>query len=147
VSWSKFQYIRSTYKAKFICSTGVWIQDFVLARLIPNLLSHTSSPLFAQTILDWDLLIYASCCCWDDRHKPLSTDFFLLRWNLANFFAPLTWDCDPPNFILPSSWDYRYEPLLSSWTIHFYMLIMNMCRKFTVATMKMKTYINLIKYL
>jgi hypothetical protein len=33
------------------------------------------------------------------------------RWGLENYLPRLALNCDPPNFNLPSSWDYRWEPL------------------------------------
>jgi hypothetical protein len=35
----------------------------------------------------------------------------LLRWGFANFLPGLTMNHNPLNLCLPTSWDYRHEPL------------------------------------
>jgi hypothetical protein len=32
------------------------------------------------------------------------------RWGLTNYFSWLDSICNPPDFCLPSSWDYSREP-------------------------------------
>jgi hypothetical protein len=40
--------------------------------------------------------------------------WLFLRWGLVSYLPELASNHDPPDFSLPSSWDYRREPLVPS---------------------------------
>jgi hypothetical protein len=74
------------------------------------------------TSLDLDPLIYS----WDDKHvTPYPA--CLLKWSLTNFFAWAGFEPDPPNFSLPSSWNYKFEPPVWTIFIIFLMISNDLC--------------------
>jgi hypothetical protein len=43
------------------------------------------------------------------------------RWGLENHLSRLVSNCNPPNFSLSSSWDYRHEPDFLNVLLHIHM--------------------------
>jgi hypothetical protein len=95
----------------------------LLARQLLFLLNLTTSQfcsgyfwdrvsLFLQAKLDHDPTIYAPHYNWDDRHALPCPAIFLLKWGLKYFLPGLIWTCDLLNLSLPSSKDYRNEPVM-----------------------------------
>jgi hypothetical protein len=73
--------------------------------------------LFAGRGLDHGPSILCFCNYWDDRQGPLPR-LFPLRWGLMvlwTFLPRLTWSLNLPDLSLPSRWDYRRGPLVSTY--------------------------------
>jgi hypothetical protein len=68
------------------------------------LIFSVGSCVFAWAGMDLSLPTYRLQCSWAHR--------WLVDWGggLASFLPGLALNCDPPNFYLLSSWDYRCEP-------------------------------------
>jgi hypothetical protein len=49
-------------------------------------------------------------CKWDYRCIVLYFAYWL-KWGLSDFLPGVAWNHEPPNLCLPSSWDYRNQPL------------------------------------
>jgi hypothetical protein len=97
LSWN-FSYI-SMKNYIYIYITGVWTQDFELARQVLCCLIHTYSHLCSGYLETWFVFCLgwptlpssyfkASSYCWDDRHDTMSR-FFVLRRRLTNFLPRL----------------------------------------------------------
>jgi hypothetical protein len=71
----------------------------------------TESHVYVQAVLDFNPALYASSVAGTTCHHA---QLLAKMGGLTNFLPGLASNHDSPNFCLPSSWDYRYEPLQST---------------------------------
>jgi hypothetical protein len=100
--------------------TWVWTQGLRLARQALYNFSHAVSPVLVifeigccfMSGLAWTSILLCVCVlpsiAGDDRRLPLCPP---IGWDGVLNFLHRLFSNDPPNFCLPSSWDYRCEPL------------------------------------
>jgi hypothetical protein len=99
----------------FFGSTGSWSQCFTSARLVLYYSCYSASSFCIGCF--WDRFSFFAWVAWTMillfvvgiyYHKA---QIILVKRNLANFLPGLASNFYPVNFCLPSSWDYRLEPL------------------------------------